>query len=365
MFLFNAIYIFGFIKIIGSPVFDELFLALLFFKSKFCYKIEARSIILVVFLGYFLLMGFVGFFAEFNVNAIRYSLLFLTLMVYVFINYFRCFSLSPKFYFSFSVLVSLLPLFSFELGVAWWQNFFVGTAYSSYLFFVGGVIVSLKNHKYSKFVLLLLMAQSILFDSRLTVVYVVIFTLLMVIRNPKLGVKYVLVFLGGVLSFALISSVMPRVVSVHAINFDIFIAITSLLDGVLENPTGRMLQILNMELLLKQDIIGLLFGSGVTSHQSGLVEIGFASDSTGVIRPIGLPAIVYDFGLLGLVILIMIPIIGFFGSNFDSIALEGLIVISVSLFTCFFVTNLIESVVFWLVILGGAYRKDDTCIISR
>lgn len=358
------------VKLGPVPVLDEIGL---FCSSvmQLRYPIKFRVDIYTVTLFYFALIYSVGFIISKNVNALRYIAIGLLLALYG--------TLKPSLFARKSILAAaiaylflgtLIPLIGFHYGfeIAWWQQgIWTGTAYSSIGIFVSSLlIVTLTRNNFYNFLAIALMySVGILTDSRYTIILILIVLIIYLMKNTyeqSVG-KFIQNIAGFIFSLVLFIQVLSYATEVERSDYyDLQLSqvssITSTLLSVVSDETTRDEDRKSMNAavfkLTAEKPLHAFWGSGGLSHQLDMTNYIQASQD-GRVRPVGFPAIVFDGGWVFFILIVICcskTVVGIKRRYRASPWFLKIAAISLPLvaFMSVFVTNTLDSVLFWLMI---------------
>ena len=367
------------LKILPTAAWDELHIFLSsFFKIKW-----PTNFTLQLLLFWQMYMIFYAVLNGYGNSAVflRYGLVFVSLILLK--NYYRylLYNLSQNVYFTvaflyFFICVSLYVVGNYlGLSIAWWQEtLWAGTAYSAYTIFIL-VAVSLLN-SVSRNQRLLIMtlgfASGVAMDSRL--VFLLLATLFPFIFISGKSVRRISLF-GIARSSSLFILIIALIIFMLNTYIEEFLSVLNSVQATLidltsdnylaDRDSDRAESIMAIGSLMSDDPINFLFGSGLTSHQYELATYVEAS-SDGRVRPSGVPAVVFDGGIVYLIIILLcvlnsiLQFISYYLNNLISFrTLSILVVVITNTFIVLFITNTTDLMLWWAVILSGTIFNKD------
>ena len=361
------------LKILPAAVWDELHIFLTSF-----YKIKSPtnlSLQLLLFWQiYMILSAILNGYAE-SITFFRYGLVFIGLILLK--NYYR--SLISKISKNIIIVIGLsylgiciaLYLFgiSFGLSVAWWQDtLWVGTAYSGFVIFIILSITLLNSFTQNQRLIFLALgyASGVAMDSRL--VFILITTLLPFAFNGRRknkktnlfnSVKSLITFIFIIFSLTTLFNLYSQeITTVFKSAQNTIIELTTE-SNTTERDSDRQANIRAVGSLMNDDPFKFLFGSGLTSHQYELsAYLNKSADDK--IRPSGVPAVVFDGGIIYLIIIFacglnsILQFLSYYLNNLISLrSLFIWIVVIINSLLVLFITNTTDLMLWWAVILSG------------
>jgi hypothetical protein len=344
-------------KLGSIAIFDEIFLfvfilSLLLLKRPL--RVDLRLSLSKVISFLFLLYSIIALFSlHDNPNSYRYLFLSVAFFIYSLANENYSKSINVKHIVKFSYiyigLTVFIPLYGVvnDLPVAFWQEYlWTGTAYSTFGVMIAALIIINNSHNSNSFsyVLFLCFVSAYLNDSRLTIVVIAYLFLYYSVRY-KVANQIVLLFFIAIpltlfsdIGLELLHSSYVGLIEVdnpeHNASYGRFLQLTGIFDYFLEYPYS------------------LLLGNGSLTHQFNLSDF-IGSDSSGKLRPIGVVAIIYDYGVLFYFLLLLQNLIYIFlltkrlGIKFIFYGVPFFMLLHLFIFT----TNLNDSVLFWLIFI--------------
>lgn len=258
-----------------------------------------------------------------------------------------------------------LPLYGFfcQFPVAWWQDWlFTGTAYASFGVFISvlAIIVFARKHSFIKGILSIAagLIVAVLWDSRTSTLMILsALPVLLVMQRRALQIGITGLLLVSLLALATsITSLDEQVESLK-------LTYTESEDRDMD----RKQQNAAVLLLIKKDPLHALLGKGGYSHQFDMLHYGV--DYTDKVRPTGLPAIVFDGGIifLGLILCSSIAAavnVYYAGRGCGLMLLSPYLLIAFSLIISL-VTNVTGCVLWWWIILPKGFAYALTIHLKR
>ena len=310
-----------------------------------------------------------------SITFFRYGLVFIGLILLK--NYYR--SLISKISKNIIIVIGLsylgiciaLYLFgiSFGLSVAWWQDtLWVGTAYSGFVIFIILSITLLNSFTQNQRLIFLALgyASGVAMDSRL--VFILITTLLPFAFNGRRknkktnlfnSVKSLITFIFIIFSLTTLFNLYSQeITTVFKSAQNTIIELTTE-SNTTERDSDRQANIRAVGSLMNDDPFKFLFGSGLTSHQYELsAYLNKSADDK--IRPSGVPAVVFDGGIIYLIIIFacglnsILQFLSYYLNNLISLrSLFIWIVVIINSLLVLFITNTTDLMLWWAVILSG------------
>ena len=361
------------LKILPAAVWDELHIFLTsFYKKKWPTNFSLQ--LLLFWQIYMILSAILNGYAE-SITFFRYGLVFIGLILLK--NYYR--SLISKISKNIIIVIGLsylgiciaLYLFgiSFGLSVAWWQDtLWVGTAYSGFVIFIILSITLLNSFTQNQRLIFLALgyASGVAMDSRL--VFILITTLLPFAFNGRRknkktnlfnSVKSLITFIFIIFSLTTLFNLYSQeITTVFKSAQNTIIELTTE-SNTTERDSDRQANIRAVGSLMNDDPFKFLFGSGLTSHQYELsAYLNKSADDK--IRPSGVPAVVFDGGIIYLIIIFacglnsILQFLSYYLNNLISLrSLFIWIVVIINSLLVLFITNTTDLMLWWAVILSG------------
>ena len=361
------------LKILPAAVWDELHIFLTsFYKIKWPTNLSLQ--LLLFWQIYMILSAILNGYAE-SITFFRYGLVFIGLILLK--NYYR--SLISKISKNIIIVIGLsylgiciaLYLFgiSFGLSVAWWQDtLWVGTAYSGFVIFIILSITLLNSFTQNQRLIFLALgyASGVAMDSRL--VFILITTLLPFAFNGRRknkktnlfnSVKSLITFIFIIFSLTTLFNLYSQeITTVFKSAQNTIIELTTE-SNTTERDSDRQANIRAVGSLMNDDPFKFLFGSGLTSHQYELsAYLNKSADDK--IRPSGVPAVVFDGGIIYLIIIFacglnsILQFLSYYLNNLISLrSLFIWIVVIINSLLVLFITNTTDLMLWWAVILSG------------
>ena len=361
------------LKILPAAVWDELHIFLTsFYKIKWPTNLSLQ--LLLFWQIYMILSAILNGYAE-SITFFRYGLVFIGLILLK--NYYR--SLISKISKNIIIVIGLsylgiciaLYLFgiSFGLSVAWWQDtLWVGTTYSGFVIFIIVSITLLNSFTKNQRLIFLALgyASGVAMDSRL--VFILITTLLPFAFNGRRknkktnlfnSVKSLITFIFIIFSLTTLFNLYSQeITTVFKSAQNTIIELTTE-SNTTERDSDRQANIRAVGSLMNDDPFKFLFGSGLTSHQYELsAYLNKSADDK--IRPSGVPAVVFDGGIIYLIIIFacglnsILQFLSYYLNNLISLrSLFIWIVVIINSLLVLFITNTTDLMLWWAVILSG------------
>ena len=361
------------LKILPAAVWDELHIFLTsFYKIKWPTNLSLQ--LLLFWQIYMILFAILNGYAE-SITFFRYGLVFLGLILLK--NYYR--SLISKISKNIIIVIGLsylgiciaLYLFgiSFGLSVAWWQDtLWVGTTYSGFVIFIIVSITLLNSFTQNQRLIFLALgyASGVAMDSRL--VFILITTLLPFAFNGRRknkktnlfnSVKSLITFIFIIFSLTTLFNLYSQeITTVFKSAQNTIIELTTETNTT-ERDSDRQANIRAVGSLMNDDPFKFVFGSGLTSHQYELSEY-LNKSADDKIRPSGVPAVVFDGGIIYLIIIFacalnsILQFLSYYLNNLISLrSLFIWIVVIINSLLVLFITNTTDLMLWWAVILSG------------
>lgn len=330
-------------------------------------------------LGYFSFVYLIGFVSSLNVNALRYVVMPIMIILGVNLKLMDAPSVRTMEVISYIYIILTLvwPVFGLVSGYAeaWWQDWiWTGTTYATFgLFMSASILIWYGGLIRSIIVLLLVFVSGVLNDSRLTLLLGVLLLLplirLLLSRRREVHVSKRRRILGRIMNVALflvVLTVFFRLFSDDEIGPRVPIVVENVMQTVVDlverNPEQDVDRLdwnrASLD-LLSENMFHFLFGAGGLSHQYDMMGRGLSS-SEARIRPTGIPAIVFDGGilLLGLIFVSALSSALYLIRKRPDV-LGGIFLASIPIvsFLILFVVNMLDCVLFWLVFKPGFLSK--------
>jgi hypothetical protein len=367
------------LKIIGTAFLDELHI---FFTSINKIKITNSNLsimLLILWQIYMLIIGFVGGFG-YSLVFYRYALEFISITFLV--NYYRRFlNLKSQTIFiivGFSYLVIyILIVYSQkfiiffnknkDLDFFWWQDFFwAGTTYASYVIYIIVGLTFILNNNLKVRISILCLAYFIVLsaDSRLGLILITSLVPFIAFGKQKIKKKlkfkkFYENFIFYLIFIILIISIIFYYREIISQNIEsVVLTFHEIYFQIKDRDHDRINDLQSIQRLAENDIFNFILGSGISSHQFELLK--YMDQDNLKIRPVGLTAIIFDGGIIYLLIIILCAlnsiykIINYALSKFIPtwIAILWLILILNSILVLLIV-NITGLMLWWAVILSG------------
>lgn len=247
------------------------------------------------------------------------------------------------------------------LNVAFWQNFWTGTAYSGLGLFISAVLLlaNTRKQRTSHIIILIYFVIAIFQLSKVLIVFGV-FLIFLSVKKLRSLIK-LLRLIALFVAFELCIWFFPIVDIISADNFLSYfnksysVSALSYFNRSFFDP-GRLEQIISLwNYIINQDLMTNLFGRLSGFHRYGLQDY-FTQDTTGMLRPIGIVVWAVDFGFIFITLYMSIifgSLLTILRSDFDIYfftkvqCLLAFCVISLMPL----ITNIHDSMLFWFVIL--------------
>lgn len=299
------------LKLGPVAVIDEIGLIIYFLMNITKQKWPIRVDVYTFTLLWFLMLGFVAVYYE-NINVLRYIFIPALLLLYDG----RSDHINFK-YIILSAIVFLLLNLAFpvcgwllHLDVAWWQSWlWTGTAYSAICIYLSGalVIAVTKSDFFAIFVLLLIVLVAALADSRFTMLLSILLFIGFFLRKKNAVSKFwnVKKCLMIVVLVVMATILYKNNSNINGIARSTAITIKDVigLSDEKNRDNDRKSHINAVFQLFERDKWHFLVGHGTLSHQYGLADY-LPKSSDGRVRPTGLPAIIFDGGLLLFILIV-------------------------------------------------------------
>jgi hypothetical protein len=344
---------------------DEVGLAFIAIRETISRNFEIRIGIEGIVYSYFIFMALIGFLTSFSLNSFRLLPLLFSLLL---IRNWRAIKVMDLYgiilyriiigYMSFLLIIPFAALFVAGLEVAWWQDWLLtGTAYANFSAYLCALIVIQRSD--TPFIVKIL-SPAIIFgiaiatDSRATVFFAGLSMIHLITKDTR---RWLLVSIGLFIPIALMVTLLPRHdLLEYGINVGVADALVNAVVEDNESDEGRKRQNKSMLRYIELSPWQSIFGGGAYSHQTSMLNYGVPADTTGIVRPTGLPVVLFDYGILGMVFLVLLcvrssGILIKYGENLPE-AIYLCIVPFVALLYLG-ITNLLDMVLFWMVINGS------------
>ncbi len=367
LFLLQFMILGAFVKLGPIPVLDEIAIIvftifILFFLKNYNFYLKFTTYNILIF--WIILLSFIGFFNDFNFNALRFIFVFLAILL---TNDHLKFSGEKLVNISWFILIInlLIPIYGFiqDYEIAWWQNFlWTGTAYAAIpIYFCASIIIYYNKSIWKNLtVITLVVLISILTLSKLLAMscFLIILGSILNLKGFKkiqyLGISASLLTIGYFQSEDLRDIIDSIVITLQFPDASLI----GYADG--ERDEGRKLQNLASFMIFEYLNIFSLSGYGILGHQTELLKY-LPPDSSGIIRPVGLPAITFDGGFILFFLIILNSILSIwkilqsFRFDIEKIFFRT----TVLLFFIFSisVTNTFDMLIWWIVIKPGNMNK--------
>jgi len=356
------------VKLGPVAVLDEIGLLFFGFFNAVNQKISIKYNIYTITLIWFLINGIIGL-RYGNINTLRYiAIPALLLLIYNDLNRVNI-SYIIKTSALFIVVNIAIPVIGKCLGLGldptgkmvnpfWWQTWlWTGTAYSCTGVFFAAVVLIMVSKRNSTTVLVFIGASliAVLMGSRLLSLLLLTLIVPIIFRPSRTKERIQIVVF---LTFAALT-----IISVNSKFIDAFKAAVDSADNILFhsgtnlNNNDRMDHIRSVFQLYERDKLHFALGHGTQSHQYDLTEYLEYNSSDGRVRPTGLPAIVFDGGIVLLALIVMSAAWAMYIIYKESIRIKAPLYI---LYLCLMipfvsllvipVTNTMEMVLWWLAI---------------
>lgn len=250
-----------------------------------------------------------------------------------------------------------------DLAVAYWQYFWTGTAYSALGLWISWAVIHSRLQKKNQAVLYTLFFVICVLQASKVALILWILSFVIFVRRPRVFLIIILSVILFIL-FETIFYVTVFLLNNEIVNFELAIywhVIASsyslnLLSELVRSPfdQGRLDQIFGVfNYIRESDLVRVFFGSMTGFHRHGITDY-INSDSSGILRPIGMVTFFVDYGLLFVIAYTTIyarNIITIFRKiDWPFSGPTFLIIMSYSIFFLSpFVTNVMDSLLFWCV----------------
>lgn len=374
------------LKILPVAAWDELHILLTSFR-KIRWPINLALQVLIVWQIYMILVAIVNGYGS-SLVFFRYVLVFFSLFLLQ--GYFRrliksvsknAFMTVAYAYLCVSILLYVVGT-ALNLPVAWWQEFlWVGTAYSAYvIYLLVGLVFMLSNILSTRLIFIITAyGAGIAMDSRLALFLIT--TLIPLIGfglaarpqglSPmKWFYRVVAIVVFSVGASTIIAENIDLAVQNYKSVEATFVDLMS--DDNRDNrDVDRQQNLLAVVSLFDSRPINFFIGTGLTSHQYELSEF-LDTSSDGRIRPTGVPAIVFDGGIIYLTIILMCAlnsvfkalVFGINGTVKPWVSLLWMSLIFNTLVVVF-LTNTTDLMLWWAVLLSGSIINKDLFKIHK
>lgn len=361
---------------------DEIHIFLTSF-SKIRWPLNIPLQLLVLWQIYMILVAFVGGYG-FSITFYRYGLVFVSLLLLR--NYYRRLlseGSSNTFIivgFSYIIICSMLYFLGsyLKLPVAWWQEWlWVGTAYSAYVIYIIVALITLLsssiNMRISLFLLAYLAAATM--DSRLAMMLItslVPFIGFGLVQGKRTGLTSAKILKK--LSYFIFTVIIAYIASVNQeLIVQQFSSAEKTIQELLnedqnDRDSDRKNNIKAIESLAENDTINFIIGNGLTSHQYEMSTY-LNTGSDGKVRPTGVAAVVFDGGVIYLLIIILCALSSFLKIyNYARIRLVTLwksilwMAVIFNSVIVLLVVNTTDLMLWWAVILSGTILTKNQII---
>lgn len=257
------------------------------------------------------------------------------------------------------------------LDYAFWQEFWTGTAYSSLGLFISLILIlSYLNKKKLKILFISIFFIIIIFQETKTGLLYLVLLIPFILINKfqiKKFIYFVLIMITVLCSDLILTYFNNYFTEIASYDF-VYIAQSSYVYGLIVElsnilstgnftfflDNGRTNQIIGIkEYLVQNNFFETLLGTYSGSHRFNLINY-ISSDSSGILRPIGIVVLIYDWGLIFLFMYVSLVIYNLIKINlfFKHSIFKNLTFSAVYLFISAnpLITNLNDSVLFWLII---------------
>ncbi len=379
------------LKIIGSAFLDELHI---FFTSINKIKIKYSSLSIMLLILWQMCMIINGFVQGYGYSLVFYRHALIYVSIIFLVNYYRRFlNLKSQTIFiivGFSYLVIYILIVNSQkfiiffnkntdLDFFWWQDFFwTGTAYTSYVIYIIVGLTFIINNNLKVRISILYLAYFIVISSDSRVGLILITSLVPFIAFGKQKIKKKLNFIKFYKNFIyyliLIILTISIIFNYHEIISANIESAVMTLEQIFFQTTNRDYDRINnlqsILLLAENNIFNFILGSGLSSHQFELLK--YLDEDNLKIRPVGLTAIIFDGGIVYLLIIILCSlnsiykIINYALSKFIPtwIAILWLTLILNSILVLL-ITNFSDLMLWWAVILSGEIFAKKFMIYSK
>jgi len=364
-------------KIFGISALDEiaLFLYICFFIKEFEYKINLVNILIL----YFIYVSLKGFIILESWNSIRYLLISVSIIFLININInkknnHKDIIIKSSFLYLFVYSIIIFIQYIFDLKTAYWQDsIWSGTAYASFgcYFSIVSILILSKGRYFEYLSVYMYSVIAFLSDSRLMEILLVpIFLIILLklfskINKYKFPDKNISIFFiislitylfMSFFSFYLIwSKAGPNHPPLNSA------AVSTIKDYVSSENNGRdadRKESNNVVFdLASKDLPRFIFGGGALTHQNEMRN--YLTGSSRVVRPTGLPAIIFDGGILLLFIIVYLAVSSIIEilkiKNTKLFIVFGAITLPILAMIILPITNPLDMILFWLCIIPGSF----------
>jgi hypothetical protein len=312
------------LKIIGTAFLDELHI---FFTSINKIKITNSNLsimLLILWQIYMLIIGFVGGYG-YSLVFYRYALVFISIIFLV--NYYRRFLnlKNPTIFitvgFSYLVIFILIiyfPRFIFFFDKSkvwdffWWQDFFwAGTTYASYVIYIIVGLTFILNNNFRVRISILGLAYFIVLsvDSRLGLILITSLVPFVAFGKQKIKKKLNLIkfcknFIFYLIFIILTISIIFNYHEIISQNIQSAVmTFEELFFQTNDRDYDRRNDLQSIQHLAENNVFNFILGHGLSSHQFELLK--YIDQDNLKIRPVGLTAIIFDGGIIYLLIIIL------------------------------------------------------------
>ena len=367
------------LKIIGTAFLDELHI---FFTCITKIKITNSNLsimLLILWQMYMIIVGFVGGYG-YSLVFYRYVLVFISITFLV--NYYRRFLnlKSPTIFitvgFSYLVIFILIiyyPRFIFlfdknkVMDFFWWQDFFwTGTTYTLYVIYmiVGLTFILNNNLKVRISILCLAYFIALSVDSRLGLILITSLVPFIAFGTQKINRKLNLIEFYKNFFFYLIFIILTIYVIFNYFEIisqnikSVVLTFEEIFFQIEYRDYDRINNLQTIQHLAENNIFNFILGHGLSSHQFELLK--YIDQDNLKIRPVGLTAIIFDGGIIYLLIIILCALnsiykiikyaLSKFIPTWTAILWLTLILNSI---VVLLIVNVIDLMLWWAVILSG------------
>ena len=312
------------LKIIGVAFLDELHIL---FSPIYKIKITTSNLPLMLLILYQIYMIIIGFAGGYGYSLVFYRYILVFISIIFLVSYYRRF-LTAKSSTIFTIVgfgylvIYLLIIYyqkftvffniNNDLNFFWWQDFlWVGTTYASYVIYiiVGLTFILNNNFKVRISILSLAFFASINLDSRLSIIFITLLVPFIIFGIPKIKKKFkpIKFYENYIFYYTFILLIILIIFNYHEIISQSFEGIVRTFQEIFLEKSDRDIDRINflrtIQYLAEDNIFNFIFGSGQTSHQFELLK--YMDAESLKIRPVGLTAIVFDGGIIYLLIIIL------------------------------------------------------------
>ena len=370
------------IKIIQVAAWDEIHIFLTSVIKKTNIPKSIPWIFLLIWQMYMIILGYLE---GYGLSIIFYRYILISLSIFFLYSYYtklikiqslRIFTTIGFCYFIFHITFVLIGKY---LGwkIAWWQDWlWAGTAYTAYITYVIVSIIFILNDNLKVRFLILFLAYYLAFltDSRLTLILIFITNFFIffglrfkvgLISNIRELFKKIFYFIIAIILILSILGNQEKIKQQFRVLDKTFV---DLISDNNDRDNDRIDNIKSVTYLYKDNIGQFIFGSGLTSHQYELLPYMNPS-ADGKVRPTGLPAVVFDGGIIYLIIILLCAISSiikfFYFTLLKLIPTWKSVMWTTVIFNSFlilFVVNILDAMLWWAVILSGTILSKEKII---